>query len=211
MLEWTKEFLTGPTVPVIMILLFALGNNFLENIFPPAPCDTVLLFIGTLIGLGKVDFFSLLLFSTIGSTLGFILMFYLGRVFGDRIIDSGKIKFITPDSLKKPEMWFAKHGYVIIVANRFLSGTRAVISFFAGMSHLRTDLTILFSVVSSLVWNAILLLLGMFLGESWEIADEYMSKYGQIILIVAVLVILFFIIKYIITKKKEAKEKTLAK
>jgi membrane protein DedA with SNARE-associated domain len=209
MLEWTREFLTGPTVPVFVILLFALGNNFLENIFPPAPCDSVLLFIGTLVGLGKVDFFSLLIFSTLGSTLGFALMFFLGRLFGDRILNSGKIKFISTESLKKPEQWFEKHGYLIIVANRFLSGTRAIISFFAGITKLRTDLTILLAAVSSLVWNAILLLLGMLLGESWEVADNYMSHYGTIVLIVALVIIIFFIIKSIITKKKEAAKKSI--
>jgi membrane protein DedA with SNARE-associated domain len=205
MIEWTREFLTGPTVPVFVILLFALGNNFLENVFPPAPCDTILLFIGTLIGLGKVDFFSLLLFSTIGSTSGFALMFFLGRLFGDRIVDSGRIKFITRESLKKPELWFEKHGYSIIIANRFLSGTRAIISFFAGITNLRWDLTIILATVSSLVWNAILLLLGMLLGNSWEVADEYISHYGNIILMVVSVIIIFFIIKSIIIRKKQAK------
>jgi membrane protein DedA with SNARE-associated domain len=210
MLEWTKEFLTGPTVPVIVILLFTFGNNFLENIFPPAPCDVILLFIGTLIGLGKVDFFSLLFFSTLGSALGFSTMFFLGRTFGDKIINSGKIKFISPQSLQKPEAWFNKYGYIIIVANRFLSGTRAIISFFAGISKLRWDLTLLLATISSLFWNSILLLLGMKLGENWEIADKYISEYGTVVLIIISAYILFLIIKRIIKNRKAVKETNIS-
>ena len=36
----------------------------------------------------------------------------------------------------KVEKWFADWGYWVIFANRFLSGTRSVVSIFAGLFHL---------------------------------------------------------------------------
>ena len=38
--------------------------------------------------------------------------------------------------IEKIEVWFAKYGYWVIFANRFLSGTRSVISLFAGIFKL---------------------------------------------------------------------------
>jgi membrane protein DedA with SNARE-associated domain len=202
MFDWLKEFLLSPAVPVMMVLIIALANNLLENLFPPSPGDTVLLFLGTLIGIGKVDFPMLLLFSTIGSVAGFAIMFSLGRVFGKRIVDTDRFKFINSESLKKPEEWFQKYGYWVIVINRFLSGTRAVISFFAGISKLNTVVTIVLGSLSSIIWNAFIIYLGMQLGENWESADYYLSQYGKFVLILAVAVIAYFAIRYYLKRKK---------
>ena len=194
MIESMVEFLMSPEIPVLGILFLALLINFGENVFPPMPGDTLLLFMGTIVGIGKVDFVSMLIFSTLGSTIGFALMFWLGKLFGEKIIETNKFKFLNAETLKKPEDWFIKYGYWLIVANRFLSGTRAVISFFGGMSHLRFGLTMLLSVVSSLVWNSLILYLGIISGENWQIANEYIGHYGRIILIAIVVLIVAWII-----------------
>lgn len=205
MIEWTIEFLSGPAIPVIVILLFAMGVTYLENIFPPAPCDAILVFIGTIVGLGKVSFWLILLFSTVGSTLGFTTMFALGHLFGDRIVNSHRLKFINPESMEKPERWFRKYGYIVIAVNRFMSGTRAVISFFAGMSDLNKSKTLILATISSLIWNGILIFAGMELGENWQDADKYISQYGEFILIAFIAVALFFAIRYYWMKKKKNK------
>ncbi|HEY6437898.1 MAG TPA: DedA family protein, partial [Ignavibacteriaceae bacterium] len=114
----------------IYITLFFFA--FIENVFPPSPSDVVTVVGGSLIGTGSINFLFALAFSTLGSILGFILMFYIGSTIDKKIIHSGKIKFIPRESLDKVEIWFKKYGYFVVVANRFMPGTRAVISFFAG-------------------------------------------------------------------------------
>ena len=177
------------------VLGFALFITMLENIFPPSPSDSVLVFMGSLVGIGTIGFFPLLLFATIGSVLGFIIMFILGRELGERIIDSNKLPFINKESLDKPEEWFRKWGYYLIVANRFLSGTRAVISFFAGLSELDLKKTIVLSAASALVWNTILIYLGYVFGNNYEDILEYLGLYGKIIFPIIGIVIVIFIIK----------------
>ncbi len=117
------------------------GIAFLENIFPPFPSDVIVVFAGSLAGIGAIDFWWALLLTTIGSTFGFMVMYKVGDWFGLRILEAGKLRFIPTDSVHKVEGWFRKYGYVIIVANRFLSGQRAVVSFFAGMSELKLPIT----------------------------------------------------------------------
>ncbi len=204
MLETIIEIVSQ--VPWYWILLIAALVTFLENIFPLSPSDTVLIFIGSLVPLNAVNFIPLLIAATIGSTLGFILMFWLGYKFGIKIVDSNRFKFINSETLKKPEEWFQKWGYLIIVVNRFLSGTRAVISFFAGMSKLKLEKTTIYCFISALVWNSILIGLGVFFGNNWELADYYISLYGWIIAPVLAVIIGYFVIRWIISISKQNKQ-----
>ncbi|MFP4369285.1 MAG: DedA family protein [Candidatus Kapaibacterium sp.] len=202
MLETAIDFVSQ--VPWYWVLLFALFITFLENVFPPSPSDTVLVFTGTLISGGTIGFFPLLFTATAGSVLGFLAMYILGKNFDRRIIESGRFSFISREGLQKVESWFHKWGYALIVANRFLSGTRAVISFFAGMTGLKITLTIVLSALSALIWNAILIYLGYAFGENWEEVKHYMDLYGKIIAPVAVVLIAgFFGIKWYIANRKK--------
>ncbi len=188
MLESFVDFISG--MPWYWVLVLGFFLTFLENVFPPSPSDSALVFTGTLIHLGNVSFISLLLAATLGSTIGFVTMYYLGIKFDKTIIESEKFSFINKKTLEKPEQWFRKWGYFLIVANRFLSGTRAVISFFAGMSRLSLSKTTILSAISALVWNSILLSLGWFFADNWEKVVEYMKLYGTILTPVIVALVL---------------------
>ncbi len=209
MLETAIHFLSS--VPWYWVLIVAAGFTFLENIFPPSPSDTVIVFTGTLVGMGVVGFAPLLISTTIGSVLGFVVMFWLGEKFEKKIIESNKFKFLSRDAIARTENWFKKYGYWMIVANRFLSGTRAVIGFFAGMSELTASRTIILSAVSALVWNSILILLGAAFGTKWALVDEYMSHYGKIITIAGAAIILIIAVRWIVMKKKKTAVETAEK
>lgn len=211
MLESAIEILSS--VPWGWILVIAFFFTFLENVFPPAPCDSILLFTGTLVGIGVIDFTPLLLVSTAGSVIGFWTMFQLGKSFGIKIVDSHRFKFINRETLEKPDIWFKKYGYIIIVVNRFLSGTRAVISFFAGISNLSPYKTLALSGLSALLWNAILIGLGVFLGSNWDQAEKYIRLYGLIILPIILILISIFVYKWIkdLKKKRHTKKTELVR
>ncbi|MDA3844266.1 MAG: DedA family protein [Candidatus Kapabacteria bacterium] len=168
-------------MPWIWILVFSVGITFLENIFPPSPCDVLIVFAGSLVAIGNVGFAELLLATTLGSTLGFVLMFWFGRRYGRRVINSHKCNFITEQSLIRPNRWLSKYGYFLILNNRFLSGTRGVISFLAGMSEMNQFKTILSAFLGALIWNAILIYGGKLLGSNWRIAEQYIKDFGFIV------------------------------
>ena len=175
---------------------------FIENLFPPSPSDIIVVIGGSLVGTGTISFIPLLISATLGSLAGFLAAFIIGWQFDKKLIHSGKIKFINIQSVDKVETAFRKWGYYLIVANRFLPGTRAVISFFAGMSRLNVNKTTILSLVSSAVWNFILIYLGMSFGENVDLIDGYLKTYSNIILIITGIVILFLVVKYFITKRK---------
>jgi membrane protein DedA with SNARE-associated domain len=167
----------SPTL--IYCSLFAIA--YIENVFPPSPSDVIVVFGGYLVGLGTIDFTLALVLTTIGSITGFMTMYKVGDWFGEAIIEKKRFTFLPLESIHKVEEWFRKYGYWIIVANRFMSGTRAVVSFFAGLSKLRLVRTTVLCGISALVWNWLMLFAGTLLGKNWNSIALYLSTYSQII------------------------------
>jgi membrane protein DedA with SNARE-associated domain len=174
---------------------------FLENLFPPAPSDLVIAFGGSLVGIGKLSFGAALVSATLGSTVGFIVMYFVGFLLGKKLIDAGRPRFLPFDKIKVVEKWFTKYGYWLVVMNRFLSGTRAVISFFVGLSELPVAITLPLCAISALLWNSILLYGGYMLGHNWRTLDEYLTVYGIAVLVVILGATSFFIVRFILRRK----------
>ena len=189
---------TAPAYLYFTLFFFA----FLENLFPPAPSDLVIVFGGSLVGLGKLGLMPTILFSTLGSAAGFTVMYYVGFFLGKEIVDSGKIKFIPLDKIRQVEGWFTKYGYALVVANRFLSGTRAVISFFVGITELPILITFPLCALSALLWNSILVFGGSMLGHNWRQIERYLSIYGSAVAVLVVVVLVFLALRYFYKKKR---------
>jgi len=189
------------TFPPIWIYITMFLVAFVENIFPPSPSDLVIVIGGTLVGAGELSFIFSLLFATIGSIAGFMLMFYIGSTVDKKLIHAGRFKYIPVNSIDKVETWFRKYGYFVIVANRFMPGTRAVISFFAGISNLNPKRTFTLCFVSALLWNTIMLYLGFVFGDNVSKVDEYLTTYTNVVIVATVIVILFFIVRLFFRKK----------
>lgn len=181
-------------------VLFAIA--YIENIFPPSPSDLLIVFGGSLVGIGKLSFLPALVSATAGSTLGFVTMYIIGDWFGLAIIEKKRIGFLPLDAIHKVEAWFRRYGYWIIVANRFMSGTRAVISFFAGMSELRLGKTTVLCFLSALVWNAILIYGGTLLGANWRNIGDYLSAYSRVITLLIGLIAAAWFVIWLYRKKK---------
>jgi len=192
------------TFSPIWIYLTLFFFAFIENVFPPSPSDVLLVVGGTLIGTGAINFILALTFATLGSITGFMLMFYIGSTVDKKVIHSGRFKYIPLNAIEKVETWFRKYGYFIIVANRFMPGTRAVISFFAGMSNLDPKRTFTLCFVSALLWNTIMLYLGFVFGDNVAKVDEYLTTYTNIVIVVTAIIILFFIFRFFFRKRKSA-------
>jgi membrane protein DedA with SNARE-associated domain len=175
---------------------------YIENLFPPSPSDIVVVIGGSLVATGSISFIPLFFSATLGSLAGFLTAFIIGWQFDKKLVHSGKLKFINVQSVDKVEAAFRKWGYYLIIANRFLPGTRAVISFFAGMSRLKVNKTTILSLISSAIWNAFLIYLGIAFGKNVDRIDSYLKTYSNIILIISGILILFFVVRYFITKRK---------
>lgn len=186
---------------LLYIVLFV--ASFIENVFPPSPSDFVVVVGGSLVATGTIHFIPTLVIATAGSVLGFMTLYFIGSQIDRKILHAGKIKFISIEALEKVESWFVKYGYGIILANRFMPGTRSVISFFSGLSELNVKKTILFSTISAFLWNTIIIYLGVIFGNNLAVVDKYLSTYRNVGIIVTIAIILFFVIRYFIKKRSK--------
>ena len=177
--------------------------SYFENIFPPSPSDLVVVVGGSLIGTGVISFFPTLVLTTLGSVAGFMTIYYIGSTLDKKVIKTHKLKFIPTEGIEKVETWFAKYGYWTIAANRFMPGTRSVISLFAGLSELEVKRTIILSTISALGWNIIILYLGMIFGRNVKKVDKLLDTYSNIILAITVAAVIIFLIRFFIQKKKK--------
>jgi membrane protein DedA with SNARE-associated domain len=185
--------------------------SFIENVFPPSPSDVVVIFGASLISGGdqNIGFIPVLLITSLGSSAGFMLMYYVGMTLGEKAIRHKKLKFISPESIAKTDEWFKKYGYKLIVFNRFMPGTRSVISFFAGFSELDAKKTFIYSTISAFAWNAIIIWLGVLLGNNIEAIDKYLSIYSNAVIGLTLLVVLVILVRQILLKKKRQKSEVL--
>ncbi len=203
MLQDIISYISTLDPSIIYLVLFFFG--FIENVFPPSPSDVVLVIGSTLVAKSTIGFLPILFLTSVASALGFVFMYYIGKNFGDKVIRSGRLKFIKPGTLEKTDVWFLKYGYNLILVNRFLPGTRAVISFFTGVHNLKPGKTFLYAAVSSFIWNALLIFVGYLLGNNIDLIDKYLSAYSNIVLFIIIAIIIYFMIKHF-RKKKTADE-----
>ncbi len=211
MLEQLVEF--AKTLDSTAIYLFLFVIAYLENVVPPIPGDLPVAFVGSLLAFGDLTFFGCVLSASVGSVLGFFTMYSVGRFIGFRLYEEsgGAMRHKWVELTKKifpPEQFaffreqFARFGYWLIVGNRFLTGSRAIISIAAGMSHLNMVAVHLCAFVSAMLWNILLVYGGYLLGSNWQKLGDYISTYGTV-LTIAVLAILALLIVRAIRKRRQ--------
>lgn len=207
LVEWISSL-----SPLSIYLIFYLVA-YLENVIPPVPGDILIVFGGYLAAEQVIEFVPILVGTSLASVLGFMSMYAIGAHFGDQIEVQRKkfwlMRFFDIKYFDKAKRWMARWGQRVILANRFLAGTRSVISLTAGMTKTKVYPTIISASISSLIWNTLLIGLGWIVNENWQVIGGYLKVYGWIIL--SLLFILaggrIFYRRYWKRKKKELKNK----
>jgi membrane protein DedA with SNARE-associated domain len=150
----------------------------LENIIPPVPSEVIMGVGGLLVGRGVMQFWPLLLIGTLGTTLGNWFWFWLGDSYGYKrlqpVVDRwGRWLTVDWEDIVRAQLFFARHGHWVIFFLRFSPFLRTVISLPAGLAHMPKWKFFTFTFAGSLVWNALLIKggewLGSYLAESQEI------------------------------------------
>lgn len=184
----------------------------LENLFPPIPSEVILPFGGfvTQRPNSGITIFGVILFATIGSLLGAIILYYIGKILNkERLIKIvsgkiGKILQIKPKDIEMADDWFDKKGNKTVFFCRFIPIVRSLISIPAGMSEMKMSKFLLYTLLGSAIWNSVLIILGSILGDNWESISKIINKFSYIVLI---MLIIGFIILIIIFYKRKRNNK----
>lgn len=182
--------------------LFLFISSLAENLFPPLPGDTVLVAGAVLVGMGKMTFLPAYLSSTAGSFLGFMILFRLGRRWGPALV--GRLPFFHQEHLERIGTWFGRYGVWVIGMNRFLSGFRGIVSLAAGMVKMNQRVVALLALASCLIWNALLMFLGIWVGIHWE---SILRNYHRVVFIILLAAAMVLLVRMQLRKRKFRQER----
>jgi membrane protein DedA with SNARE-associated domain len=182
------------------LIYFLLGlSAFLENVFPPAPGDTITAFGAFLVGTNRLQFLTMFISTTLGSLAGFMFLFWIGNLLGRRYFIERDFWYFKVEDIIRAEEWFRKYGYLLILLNRFFPGIRSVISIAGGISKLKILKVTVLALISCSVWNLIWISMGYSLGTNWETAKDkmegIMAGYNVVFLGLLGILILFLIFR----------------
>ena len=176
------EWLAG--LPVGGIYLVLLAVSYLENVVPPVWGDTLVVLCGWLVGIGTLEFVPTVAVASLGGALGFATVYAIGRGLGDAVDDPARLRWIPRAPVESARAWLTRWGQGVVLANRFLSGARSVISLLAGASRMPVGPTLLWASVSATAWCVLLVAGGMWVGSEWERVLGLLSAYGRLVTVV---------------------------
>ncbi len=179
--------------------VFLFFSSLGENLFPPMPGDTFVVLGAFLVGRGHLDFVPAYLSASAGSLLGFMMLYFVGLRWGRKIFQGRTGRFFSQDRLVEVEFWFDRYGYVVIAVNRLLSGFRALVSLGAGIARMDAKRVFGLCLVSVLIWNGILMGVGVYVGENWAVIVRH---YQWIVFVLIAGIILVSLIRARMRKRE---------
>ncbi len=169
------------------------GISFLiaaENVFPPIPSEIILTFGGFMTTYSGLSVWGVILAATVGSLLGAVILYWVGRVFKPERLEGwldgrlGRILHLKKGDVTRATEWFDRKGRVAVFLCRCVPIVRSLISVPAGISKMNFGLFLLLTTAGSLIWNTVLVYLGVVAGASWELILQYTDTYTTITIVV---------------------------
>lgn len=152
----------------IIVFVFMILNHLL----PLLPTEIVLILSGVFTTISNLSIFYIVLFSTLGSYLGAMILYYVGGMFIslDQIqINPYLHRFGFPlKYLLDIKDKMNQYGNIVVFIGRFLPIIHCLISLYAGMIHMSVYHFSLMSIVGTFLWNSMFVLLGCLLGNKWS-------------------------------------------
>jgi membrane protein DedA with SNARE-associated domain len=160
----------------------------LENLFPPLPSEVILPLAGFTASQGEFSLTAAIIWTTLGSLVGALLMYYLGAALGRERMYAlwDRLPLLSRDDLERTETWFVQHGRAAVFLGRMVPLFRSLISVPAGLTRMSLGLFMLLTVVGSAIWNTLFLLAGYLLGEQWHRVAVYAERYQGVVIVLVV-------------------------
>ena len=181
------------------VICFAM---FLENVIPPIPSEVIMPLGGFLVFQGNLNFYVLVIFGLIGTVLGSLPWYYLGRFLNEKKLASfveskGKFLGINVKDLNKSKLWFDKYGVSLVFWGRLIPGIRTLISVPAGIELMPLKKFLVWTSLGSLIWVVLLSLAGYVFGENYRLIETYLDNLKVFIKPILLIISIFFILKYL--------------
>ena len=105
MLDWLQHLMQSLGYVGIVLLMF------LENVFPPLPSELIMPLAGFAASRGELDIALVIVAGTLGSVLGALPLYYLGKLVGEARLAAwadryGKWLTLSGNEIRGADAWF---------------------------------------------------------------------------------------------------------
>lgn len=169
----------------------------MESMFFPVPSEAVMPPAGILVAEGRFSFWLVVLASTLGSLVGSLASYEIGRRGAAPFVRRwGKWFLLSPHHLDQAHAFFEKRGVAAVFLARFIPGVRHVSSIPAGAAKMPLLPFCVATVVGASAWNLTLLYAGITLGRNWERVLPYFALVQWIAVGIAIVAAAWFVIRW---------------
>jgi membrane-associated protein len=133
-------------------------------ITPWLPGDSLLFVVGTLAGVGSINYVAIMPLLMLASFSGDSTNYVIGRFIGERLFKD-HARLLKREYLERARTFYQLHGGKTIAIARFLPIMRTFAPFVAGMGQMRYSRFALFSAAGSSLWVGTFVTAGFFLGN----------------------------------------------
>jgi membrane protein DedA with SNARE-associated domain len=189
LVNWILEAVKAWGYPGIFIAMA------MESTVLPVPSEFVLMPAGYHAQKGDMNFFLIILASTLGSlagaTINYAFALWVGRPFLEKY---GKYFFVRPALLHTTDRFFAKHGAISTFTGRLILGIRHLISLPAGLTRMNFAKFSFYTSLGAGLWSLVLTSVGYFIGGNEELikANIPLVTAGVITFVVLILAGYYF-------------------
>lgn len=191
--QWIQQIIEQFGYWGVMFLIF------IENVFPPVPSELILIFGGFFTTTTILNPVWMILAATIGALLGAVVLYGFGLLFDRERLELwvaryGKRLYLKIDDVRMADRWFDRFGPKLVFFGRFIPVVRSMISIPAGMSNMPFLKFLTLTTLGTLIWNTVLIYIGVYVGENWKVWLGYIESYSHAMYVVLGLVIVAFVV-----------------
>ena len=172
----------------VYVFLFAIifaetGLIVASFLMPFLPGDALIFTIGLLSQEESLNIWIVIPLLMFAAVLGDNVNYYVGKRFGDYIMNSDKDRFIKKSHIEKAKDFFDKNGKNSIIIARFVPVVRTIVPFLCGSTKVKYSTFLTFSIIGAFLWVGVIGLLGYNLGKiEWVKENLDYMIWGIIIL-----------------------------
>jgi len=176
---------------------------FLENIIPPIPSEIIMPLGGFFVYQQKLNFYILVFWGLLGTILGSLPWYYLGRLVNEKRLSSflerkGKYLGISTNDLIKSKKWFEKYGVSLVFWGRLVPGIRTLISVPAGIELMPLRKFLIWTTSGSFIWVVFLTYTGYVFGENYPLIETYLDQVKYVVKPILIIIFLYFLTKLLL-------------
>lgn len=182
-----------PTTAWLIVFLVSMGEA-LFVVGLAVPSTAVLVGAGTLVGLGKLQFWPVFMMTVAGAVAGDAISYWFGHIYKERIKSMWPFSNY-PDAIERGVVFMRKHGGKSVFIGRFVPGVKAVVPGLAGMMGMDAWHFTWINVISAVAWAGAHLFPAILAGAALSFLGVISSR---LMIVAALMIVLLLLVGWIV-------------